>query len=86
MKFCKFLVFALLSATAASAQAQPQVSTGSGVLNGKAQGGVDAFLGVPYAAPPVGALRWRAPQPARAWSGQRDATRFGAACYQWRLP
>lgn len=67
---------------ASPAPAQPLVRIASGVLAGKATGGVEAFLGVPYAAPPVGALRWRAPQPATGWTGARDATRFGAACYQ----
>ena len=46
--------------------------------NGKAQG----WLGIPFAAPPVGALRWRAPQKPAAWSGVREALRFGSACPQ----
>lgn len=77
--------FALLMATLAAPQlalARPVANTTGGVLAGKSLDGVDAFLGVPYAAPPVGPLRWTAPQPAPTWSGQRDATRFGAACYQ----
>ena len=48
----------------------------------RAADGVTAFLGVPFAAPPVGNLRWRAPQPATPWKGVRTADRFGASCMQ----
>lgn len=53
------------------------VEAGGGTLRGRrlAAGGV--FLGIPYAAPPIGALRWRAPQPAARWDGVRDALAFG---------
>ena len=58
------------------------VSTDDGKLQGKHAEGVDQFLGVPYAAPPVGALRWQAPQPVRPWTGVRDATSYGNRCAQ----
>lgn len=48
--------------------------------------GVDGWTGIPYAAPPVGSLRWRAPRPAKAWEGTREATRFGEACTQFNGP
>ena len=60
--------------------------TADGRLRGRAAGPVDEFLGIPYAAPPVGALRWRPPQPAAHWTGVRAATRFGPHCPQYGSP
>lgn len=51
--------------------------TSAGSLRGEAQGDVVVFRGVPYAAPPLGALRWRPPQPVAPWTGVRDAVAFG---------
>ena len=64
--------------------ANAQVKTAAGPVKGTtvAGGTIDVFLGVPYAAPPVGDLRWRAPQPAKPWDGVRDATKPGPACMQ----
>ena len=62
----------------------PQVQVEAGVVRGfpRDDHGVLVFKGIPYAAPPVGALRWRAPQPPQAWvAGIRDATLFGARCW-----
>jgi para-nitrobenzyl esterase len=64
----------------------PVVGTSDGALRGLGNGAVDEFLGIPYAAPPVGALRWRPPQPAARWSGVRDATQFGPHCPQLASP
>jgi para-nitrobenzyl esterase len=60
------------------------VKTGQGKVRGKTinDGKVRAFLGLPYAAPPVGDLRWKAPQPPVKWKGERDASKFGAHCAQ----
>lgn len=57
-------------------------TTHDGDLRGVEGDGVRAFLGVPFARPPVGALRWRAPQPVEPWRGERDATRIGPDCTQ----
>ena len=56
--------------------------TQSGTLEGVERGGVSAFRGVPYAASPTGALRWRPPQAAMAWAGVRPAGTFGNAAAQ----
>jgi len=56
---------------------QPAVRVTGGVVRGKAESGVYAFLGIPYAAPPFGENRMRPPQPVRPWEGERDATAFG---------
>jgi para-nitrobenzyl esterase len=69
-------------ASPASGGANPVVRTDDGLVRGAAVSGVDSFLGLPYAAPPTGNLRWRPPQPAAAWSGVRDATQFGPSCPQ----
>src|SRR5580700_9135046 len=69
-------------AVRASAASGPVVGTANGAVRGLASGAVDEFLGIPYAAPPVGALRWQPPQPAASWPGVRDATQFAPHCPQ----
>ncbi len=67
--------------------ASVQVTIANGTLAGtkNAETGVHSFKGIPYAAPPVGELRWRAPQPSIPWKGVRDATQFGNQCMQKRI-
>ncbi|CAN5505048.1 carboxylesterase family protein [soil metagenome] len=67
---------------AAPAFAAPTVKTETGPVSGVTTHGVRAYLGLPYAAPPVGPLRWRPPQPAKPWSRIRPATAFAPACLQ----
>lgn len=70
----------LILALAAAAAAQTQVKTAQGTVEGTvaANNAVRVFRGIPYAAPPVGDLRWKAPQPAASWTGVRKADAFGA--------
>ncbi|MGD0068885.1 MAG: carboxylesterase family protein [Streptosporangiaceae bacterium] len=64
----------------------PVAGTANGAVRGESIGPVSEFLGIPYAAPPVGALRWQPPQPAANWSGVRDATQFAPHCPQLASP
>jgi carboxylesterase type B len=58
------------------------VRTDRGLVRGKSAEGTHQWLGIPYAAPPAGKLRWAAPQPAPRWSGVRQATSYGGRCAQ----
>src|ERR687894_391930 len=66
------------------AAAPDRVKTAGGVVEGSGRqaSGVRAFKGIPYAAAPVGELRWRAPQPVVKWEGVRRAEKFGPRCMQ----
>ena len=68
-----------------SASSRPQVKTDSGIVEGKNDGAVRAFLGIPYAAPPVGDLRWKPPASAAKWAGVRKAAKFGPHCMQGKV-
>jgi len=77
------IAVAVVLAVAAPAFAADRVKTANGAVEGvKTESGVRAFLGIPFAAPPVGDLRWKPPQPVRNWTGSRSATQFGARCVQ----
>lgn len=69
-----------------SVVAQQTATINTGKLKGAVVDGVVSFKGIPYAAPPVGDLRWRPPQPAAKWSGVRDATAYGHDCMQLPFP
>lgn len=78
MKKQFFITLAAMFLTiGASAQEAPQVETGNGILEGINESGIKVFKGVPFAAPPVGNLRWAAPQPVQKWDGIRKADEFG---------
>jgi para-nitrobenzyl esterase len=64
------------------AQEPAAVRTENGPVQGTSEDGLTVYRGIPFAAPPVGALRWRAPQPAAKWEGLRQATKFAPAAMQ----
>jgi para-nitrobenzyl esterase len=64
------------------AHEQLDVSVEGGTVRGAAEGDLVSFKGIPFAQPPVGALRWRAPQPVKPWGGVRDASKFGPDAVQ----
>ena len=85
-KLTRALPVALIFAAAISAHASNplQIKTVTGKVEGTVtlDGKVRAFKGIPYAAPPVGTLRWQPPQPAAPWKGVRAAHDFGSRCFQ----
>ncbi len=66
--------------------ASDAVKIDSGRLKGVTADGVTSFKGIPYAAPPVGDLRWRPPQPVKPWTGVREASAYGGDCMQKPFP
>lgn len=82
-----FVVASGIGAGARAGKAFPTiVPVESGQVEGVVSDGVLAFKGIPFAAPPVGALRWKAPQPAARWSGVRKADAYGHDCMQKPFP
>jgi para-nitrobenzyl esterase len=79
LRFAGIVLAAIQFASVAVAQ---QAVTESGVISGTSEGGLTVYRGVPFAAPPVGDLRWRAPRPVAPWKGTRKADTFTAACLQ----
>ena len=74
---------ALLCALSFGASAQITTArVGGGQIEGAAANGIASFKGIPFAAPPVGELRWKGPQPVAAWSGVKKATAYAPACVQ----
>ncbi len=83
MNYRQLCVVAAASLCSVAAFAAPvKVSIDSGTLAGESTDGVNSFKGVPFAKPPVGDLRWQAPQKMEKWRGERDATQFSLPCPQ----
>jgi len=81
----RVLAYLTTLAVAGCSLAQAQIDTAKvtgGTVQGVVAGNIASFKGVPFAAPPTGDLRWRAPQPVRSWSGVRKADTFGPGCMQ----
>jgi para-nitrobenzyl esterase len=76
------LLCALFSSAAQAHFDAPIAFTSKGLVRGSATDSMFAFRGIPYAAPPVGPLRWVPPQPTKRWRGVRDATEFAPHCAQ----
>jgi para-nitrobenzyl esterase len=79
------LILMAVMATTAMA-ATKVIAVDGGKLRGSDAEGVSSWKGIPFAAPPLGANRWRAPQPVSAWHGVRDATEYGHDCMQVPFP
>ena len=84
------LIFSAVTALAVAApsllHAAPVVKAPAGTVSGDMEGGSRVFKGIPYALPPVGPMRWKAPEPMPRWAGVRNADHFGPACYQGIAP
>ena len=76
------VLLALPSSSFAQPAAGPIVDAPAGAVQGVSEGALNVFKGIPYAQPPVGPLRWRAPSPLPRWADMKTATAFGASCVQ----
>lgn len=81
-KFFSALVATLALSSAVFAQTPAPVRTQAGLVQGTVENGLTVYKGIPFAAPPVGDLRWRAPRPADKWTGVKVADKFAPACIQ----
>ncbi len=77
---------AMSTPLAFAASAGPVATIDSGKVEGKVDDGIASWKGIPFAAPPVGSLRWRAPQAVQPWTGVRQATSHAADCMQLPFP
>jgi para-nitrobenzyl esterase len=79
---CGLALLLVILAVPGSPASAAAIPTESGLVEGVQENGIDVFKGLPFAAPPIGLLRWRTPQAPSAWSGTRLADRFAPICMQ----
>ena len=77
-----FLTSLCISCAGSAKPEVQKITLDSGIISGTMIDGVRAYLGIPFAAPPVGDLRWQEPQPVKPWVGVRDCSKFAPACPQ----
>jgi para-nitrobenzyl esterase len=78
-------VFATMSLFSCKSENLKSVKVEGGKIEGTIENGIHVFRGIPFAAPPVGDLRWKAPQPVKVWDGIRRADTFGPSCPQMAM-
>jgi para-nitrobenzyl esterase len=83
---CLLFAIPLIAAAACSTHQPGQVKVEGGWIQGTIEDGIRVFKGIPFAAPPVGEMRWRAPQPAGKWKGIKQTTEFAPAPFQGGNP
>ncbi len=88
MRMARWMIVLEMAVASAASAGKPVdvVTIDTGAVRGATLDGVSAWKGIPFAAPPIGALRWRAPQPAARWDGVRDALAYGHDCMQLPFP
>ena len=86
MKKIGLVLVALFACAWVMAAAPDTITVDGGQISGASSDGVRVYKGIPFAAPPVGDLRWKAPQPVVAWSGVKNADTFGPQCVQQPYP
>ena len=86
MRYTLAIGFTFICWAGLAQAADPEVRVTDGRILGSEHQGVYAFKGIPFAAPPVGALRWQPPQPVTAWQGVRSAKHYGKDCLQEPFP
>lgn len=80
------IAFVLYTAISCTTKDPLQIKVEQGIVQGKTEDSLRVFKGIPFAAPPVGELRWKAPQPAERWEGVKDALEYGPAAFQGGNP